>query len=1201
MQTYVNIHTGASAKQLTFLIDTGADISILKETKLYPETLYYTNTSVSISGVTSGSVDSIGKTDVNLFPNTINQIAHDFHIVDESFPIPTDGILGIDFIRRFNCRLDFSKNELELNPSDFSFTIPLLDSGTEKFLIPARCELVRQLDIDINADSVIEHKEIAPGVFIAGAIISKTSKFIRLLNTTSETIELDLKIDIKPLTDFIIKKQPTTTIRKCATTASSNDDEAKRQENLRSRLNVPDHVSSNTRTKFFELCKKYADVFHLNDDKLSTNNFYEQRINPLGDEPVYVKNYRMPHASKAEILSQIQQMLENDIIEPSDSPYNSPILLVPKKSPDGKKKWRLVVDFRQLNKKIQPDKFPLPRIDDILDQLGRAKYFSTLDLMSGFHQISLDEKSRKFTAFSSDRGHYHFKRLPFGINIAPNSFQRMMNIALSGLPPDVCFLYIDDIIVTGCSEKHHLANLELVFEQLRLRNLKLNPDKCNFFKGEVTFLGHTVTDKGILPNKSVSSIIDAYPVPKDAKGVNRFTSFASFYRRFINNYATLVKPMKALEKKGVPFIWNEACQDAFDTVRYVLKNPPILQYPDFEKEFILTTDASKLGCGAVLQQEHEGTLLPVAYASRGFTKGESNKSTIEQELTAIHWAVTHFRAYLYGRKFLIQTDHKPLVYLYSLKDPSSKLTRMRLDLEEFNFDIQYVKGKDNVIADALSRIDYDDIKNVRMYICKVTTRAQSKKENVPEKENESLNTQKIFPQVFECLSVEEVTKLPHLHTSKNESLIKFEIKIGKTRKYVKEYKYDTPNNEYHALEHGFKEVLVQMKTGKSMALSLDDSLLKVLGKEKLKGLIKSRDEKLQLILYKPRIHVETTVDVQTILREHHDSPTAGHPGQNRMYKKLRRSFVWKNMKKTIREYIKKCEMCKKNKTTRHTREAMLETTTPDQPMQVVAIDTVGPLSQTENDNKYALTAQCELTKYIIAVPMPNKEAKTVARALVEHIILQYGPMIALKSDLGTEFINETMSEVLSILGIEKQNSTAYHPQTIGGLERNHRVLNEFLRSCLANSLYGWDNWLPFYCFAYNTTPNSVTNYTPFELMFGRVASFRNSKSFTELTPLYNLENYAKEMKFRLQMAYERTKTLIQTDKTKRVSKDLNTNFNPIKIVVGDKVKLKIENRNKLDPFYDGPYVIEKIHDRNNVSISKDTKKLIVHKNRLKLW
>ena len=247
-------------------------------------------------------------------------------------------------------------------------------------------------------------------------------------------------------------------------------------------------------------------------------------------------------------------MLAEKIVEQSNSAYNSPILLVPKKSADWSEKWRLVVDYRQLNKKLVPDKFPLPRIDEVLDQLGRARFFSTLDLMSGFHQIPLEQSSRKYTAFSTSQGHYQYTRLPFGLNIAPNSFQRMMMVGLSGLPPHTCFLYLDDIIVIGCSENHHIQNLRQVFAKLREKNLKLNPEKCHFFRHEITFLGHTVTDKGIYPDKSKFKIIQDYPTPKSAEEAKRFTSFASYYRRFIPNFSVIAQPLTRLTRKNSEFV-----------------------------------------------------------------------------------------------------------------------------------------------------------------------------------------------------------------------------------------------------------------------------------------------------------------------------------------------------------------------------------------------------------------------------------------------------------------------------------------------------------------------------------------------------------------------------------------------------------------------------------------------------------------------
>lgn len=239
-----------------------------------------------------------------------------------------------------------------------------------------------------------------------------------------------------------------------------------------------ENIPTEARKPLSNLIRNFEDIFCLSDEHLSNNNFYSQNI-PLSDSsPVYIPNYRTIHSQHDEINMQIQKLQRDDIIEPSISSYNSPILLVLKKSEGQDKEWRLVVDFRQLNKKILADKFPLPRIDEILDQLGRARYFTTLDLMSRFHQIPLDPKSRKCSAFSTSSGHFQFKRLPFALNISPNSFQRMMNIAMAGLTPEIAFIYIDDIVIVGCSINHHLKKLFEVFRRLRFYNLKLNPFKC---------------------------------------------------------------------------------------------------------------------------------------------------------------------------------------------------------------------------------------------------------------------------------------------------------------------------------------------------------------------------------------------------------------------------------------------------------------------------------------------------------------------------------------------------------------------------------------------------------------------------------------------------------------------------------------------------------------------------------------------------
>lgn len=288
-----------------------------------------------------------------------------------------------------------------------------------------------------------------------------------------------------------LKSQNISSFEEIELTNNLKYDSSSRKGQLSNNIKQKLENTSNSKN-LLDLCLKYEDIFHLKGDVLSKNNFYTQTLCTTDQIHVYTKNYRTPYCQKSEIDKQIKQLMSQDVIEPSQSSYNSPILLVPKKSNNGDKKWSMCIDFRQLNKKLVPDKYPLPRIDEILDNLGRAKWFSTLDLTSGFHQIPLVDDSKKMTSFSTSEGSFQYKVLPFGLNVVPNSFARMMALAFTGLKPETCFLYLDDIIVVGSSESHHLNNLELVFKTCKKRNLKLNPYKCDFLKKEVQYLGSCV-------------------------------------------------------------------------------------------------------------------------------------------------------------------------------------------------------------------------------------------------------------------------------------------------------------------------------------------------------------------------------------------------------------------------------------------------------------------------------------------------------------------------------------------------------------------------------------------------------------------------------------------------------------------------------------------------------------------------------------
>jgi len=477
-----------------------------------------------------------------------------------------------------------------------------------------------------------------------------------------------------------------------------------RKERLEKSL-LTEHLNKEEKEALKQICEEFCDTFYLEDDVLTCTSTVSHEINTRTDSaPVNVRPYRLPEKHKKEVSRQIEKMLSEEIIRPSTSQWNAPILVVPKKSDaSGTQKLRIVVDFRRLNDLTIGDSYPLPNVTDILDQLGNAKYFSTLDLASGYHQIAMSERDKNKTAFSTPYGHYEFNRMPFGLKNAPATFQRLMNAVLAGLQGIRCLVYLDDIVIYGSSLQEHNKRLTEALQRLRKHNLKLQVEKCEFLRKEVTYLGHIISEDGISPDPAKLSAVKNFPTSKKVKDVQSFIRLAGYYRKFIKNFSKIAKPLTMLTKKDNKFNWNTEQQNAFDSLKEKLTSAPVLSYPDFTRQFLITTDASDYAIGAILSQGPVDQDRPIAYASRILNKAEQNYNTTEKELLAIVWAVKHFRPYVYGTKFLIITDHKPLIWLFSINDPGLRLIRWRLKLEEYDYEIIHRAGKGNTNADTLSR------------------------------------------------------------------------------------------------------------------------------------------------------------------------------------------------------------------------------------------------------------------------------------------------------------------------------------------------------------------------------------------------------------------------------------------------------------------------------------------------------------------
>nr|XP_034335107.1 uncharacterized protein LOC117692141 [Crassostrea gigas]XP_034335108.1 uncharacterized protein LOC117692141 [Crassostrea gigas] len=444
------------------------------------------------------------------------------------------------------------------------------------------------------------------------------------------------------------------------------------------------------------LCDSFSDVFT---DIPGMTNLVEHKIVVTSSEPVRVKPYPIPFSTEKTITEEVQKMLQLNVIEPSSSPYSAPVVIARKK--DGTN--RFCIDYRRLNCATVFDAEPMPSPESIFSKMTGKKFVSKIDLSKGYWQVPMADESKPLTAFSTPSGLYQFRTMPFGLVNAPATFSRMMRKLLQGMNGVENF--IDDVIVFTDTFEEHLHILKTVFERLRDAGLAARPTKCFIGFDKIDCLGHMVGNKCLEPEQDKIDAVRNAPIPQTKKQVRAFLGLAGFYRKFIPNFSAIAIPLSDLTKKGQPnkVIWTESQQRAFDTLKHMLSERPILKLPEFNETFILRTDAADDGIGAVLLQMEDDEKLPVAYASRKLQPREKAYAVIEKECLAVVWGIQKFHQYLYGREFLLETDHQPLTYLNKAKTENSRLMRWALQLQPYRFRIIAIKGSDNVGADYLSR------------------------------------------------------------------------------------------------------------------------------------------------------------------------------------------------------------------------------------------------------------------------------------------------------------------------------------------------------------------------------------------------------------------------------------------------------------------------------------------------------------------
>jgi hypothetical protein len=775
-------------------------------------------------------------------------------------------------------------------------------------------------------------------------------------------------------------------------------------------------------------------------------------------------------------------MLEQGIIRYSTSAFSAPVLLV--KKPDNS--WRFCIDYRALNEKTVKDKFPVPVVDELLDELQGAKYFTKLDLRSGYHQVRVHPDDVHKTAFRTHHGHFEFLVMPFGLSNAPTTFQALMNEVLGGFLRRFVLVFFDDILIYNATWTEHLIHVKAVLETLHTNKLFVKQSKCNFGTTFVAYLGHIISAKGVAMDISKIEAVTSWPIPKSPRGLRGFLGLAGYYRKFIKDFGVIAAPLtKLLKKEG--FKWSTDADSAFQTLKQALSSAPVLQLPDFECPFIVDCDASGSGFGAVLHQDQG----PIAFFSRPFAARHIKLAAYERELIGLVQAVRHWRPYLWGRQFVVRTDHFSLKYMLDQRLSTVPQHQWISKLFGFDFKVEYRAGRLNTVADALSRRD--------------TT---------------------------------------------NESIYALTAPTFQLYKDLEE--------ECAHSEEG-QQLSAQIKEG-----SLGDPWHTQEG----------------LIMHGSRVFVPASSTlIPAILEAAH---SAGHGGVQKTLHRLRSDFFMHKDKALVKDWVRSCVICQKNKTEALQPAGLLQPLeVPRQVWADIAMDFIEGLPKVHGKS-VILTVVDRFSKYAHFIAMNHPyTAATVARAFFEGIVRLHGFPSSIVSDRDPVFTGNVWKDLFKLAGVKLKMSTTFHPQTDGQSEVVNKTIAMYLRCITGDRPRAWVDWLAWAEYCYNTSYHSALKTTPFRVVYGRdpppLVPYQPRTAETQIVDqmLQERDLFLGEVRDRLLQAQEHARRFY------------DGRHRELEFSIDDWVWLRLLHRNaqslvdhpkgKLGPRYAGPFrVIERV-------------------------
>ena len=907
-----------------------------------------------------------------------------------------------------------------------------------------------------------------------------------------------------------------------------------------------------------QLLLEFIDIFRQTGDRTHVCPLFEQAIPVMDDKPVTIRQYPLPRAAREALEDRVQEFLDAGIIRPSKSEYLNPIWMVKKK--DGT--WRMCVDFRELNKKIPKDSYPLPRIDEIVEEFREAQYMTCNDMFWGFYHIKLKDEDIHKTAFSTGTGCFEFVQMPMGLKTAPAAFQRLMNLVFKDYLGNIALAYMDDLIIYSKTAEKHVQDLTKVFVRMREAGLRFKIEKCNFFQKELRFLGVIISPEGVRLDPDKVKAVNDFPRPdRDVGQLQSFLGLVGYFKRHIPGYAAMARPLYEMlrgedahkkKRKGVPTTpykrneWGPLQEKGFQALKEAATTAPVLVHPDFTKPFILTADASAYAIGYVLSQIFEDGEHPVAYGSRLLKGPELRYPNTDREMLAPVEGVRHFRSILYGRHFTIRTDNTAFKYIAEGKPYGRRTMKWLTDMEEFSYDIEHVSASKLRHADALSRIHWPGFK-------------PEMARDPPEREQE-------VPMQLE--TPDPVGNVVHYLDDRMARWAPIEDYVG----WSKEQKKDPD---------------LRMKY--RMALRPDEWRYCV--KE---GILFQQVDQVYVPIVPPSYRTR-------LLYQFHGPPAQGHLGPERTYLTMKQHVFWPGMKQEVEEFVKSCDTCQRHKRN-YSRVPMQHQTIPSHPFETCTMDLIGKIPTSQYGEEYILVMQDMLTRWVELAPIKIANADTVIDKFMTYWVSRYGPPKKLLTDRGSQFTSSVMEEFSRLFDIEKVHTIAYRPQSNGANERMHQELTKYFSMYLDNQSKGKWRWLlRDAAWANNSAYHTALGMSPYEALFGHPPPLsplgipRLHKTAPTFRKYYGI--HRKELMSRRRRVQE------QLLKHQHVAVDRHNRYaHEMKYRVGDLVLYKNMNpKTKYDQKYIGPWPIVRVISPVSYELGIEGKRHTVHATQIKAY